>query len=275
MDFVAIAKEISTDRLQDSTVQKYLGAVVKHPNLTRNTYYIMRIWMLVGSRSDNPYRLVRFLGAGKDITSLYDRIPPLKELKSDEAYFFENPVGEPWRVTRSEGVLALNNDFKQRTTFSALLTEPSLELLQPLRPVGQHVVRTREIERVPGPRNTGRLVIPVTPRTSRSERLAEQDRLANLTLAQARDLFRKHEPAVYQDALLARFHRELDRTAKHFSTKVSGSEYFLDGFCPSVIAPIDSVDSAIFMKQAKQAGAFEVLAYKRLVNNPVQAHVTD
>jgi hypothetical protein len=229
--------------------------------------------MLSGSHSDNPYRLVRFLGAGQVITSLYDRVPPLKELKPDEAYFFENPIGEPWRVTRSEGVLALNNDCKQRTTFSALLAEPSLDVFQPLRPVGQLVVRTREITHTP--RITSKPVIPAGPRMNRSERLAEQDRLANLTIGQARELFRKHEPAVYQDAILARFHHELERTAKQLSTKVIGSEYFLDGFCPSVIAPIDNVDSAIFMKTAKQAGAFEVLAYKRLVKTPVQAHITD
>lgn len=270
MDYAALAKEISTDRLQDSTVQKHLGAVVKHPNLTRNTYYIMRIWMLVGSRSDNPYRLVRFLGAGKEISSLYDRVPPLKELKDDEAYFFENPIGEPWRVVRTEGVLALNNDCKQRTTFSALNKEPTLEVFQPLRPAGQSVIRASEGEFTPRPRITSRPVLPPAHRISRRERIAEQEALANLTLDRARELFKKSEPKVYQDAILARFHFELERVAKTFSAKVAGSEYVNDGFCPAVLAPIDTVDSAVFMKQAKLAGAFEVLAYKRLVKNPVQ-----
>jgi hypothetical protein len=95
--------------------------------------------------------------------------------------------------------------------------------------------------------------------------LAEQEALANLTLDRARTIFKKGEPNVYQDAIIARFHFEFERVAKNFATKVTGSEYMQDGFCPAVIAPIESVDSSIFMKAAKQAGAFEVLAYRRIV----------
>jgi hypothetical protein len=95
--------------------------------------------------------------------------------------------------------------------------------------------------------------------------MAEQAALADLTLDRARELFKKNDPAVYQDAIIARFHFEFERVAKNLATKVVGSEFIKDGFCPAVLAPIESVDSAIFMKAAKQAGAFEILAYKRLV----------
>jgi hypothetical protein len=236
----------------------------------------MRIWMLVGSSSDNPYRLVKFLGAGQVVTALYDKVPPLKELKSDEAYFFENPIGDPWRIANTAGILVLNNDVKQRTTFSALLKEPSLDLVQPLRPVGQPIVRSREVDHIPGTRGRPRLSTPSpTPIRNQRKQAKSQFNIDNITLERARELFRSNEPPQYQEAILARFNRDLERVAKTFATKVSGCEYYLDGLCPSVFAPIDSVDSAIFMKAAKQAGAFEVLAYRRLVKKVTQNQAID
>ena len=263
MDYVALAAEIGTDRLQDSSVSKYLGKVVKHPYLIRNTYYIMRIWSLVDSRSDNPYRLVRFLGAGQIIDNLYDRVPLLQELKSEEAYFFENPIGEAWRITRVDGVLALNNDSKQRTTFSALLSQPSIDLLQPLRPAGQPPIR-RDSNILPVIKNNVKPVFLPDPHPSKQERLKEAERLSKLTVQQVRDTFRRIEPVSFEETIIARFLNDQEHLALQLSEKFLESELTIDGFSHAVIAPTDKINPIEFIRASKQMGAFEILAYKRI-----------
>ena len=116
-----MATDLLTFPRTSDEVAKIAGDSVRSPTLQRGENYVQRLW---GKKI--TFSVVQFIGIGTAVDALLEKAPRIKDLTTDQRYFFNfvNDAGEIETVGlgMNENVL-VRGDAKERVTFLKVLGE--------------------------------------------------------------------------------------------------------------------------------------------------------